>query len=83
MSFLLACLGGIVDPYGRILSRLELRTQTYLTRDIRPLNKLSFYARCVDALPVVSLTLAGIFFILALAKKADERKKANRLRHVT
>jgi len=75
-------ISGIVDPYGRILSRSELMTQTFLTGDITPFKKLSFYARCGDVLPVLSLTLPGIFFILALAKKADERKKAARDRQV-
>jgi apolipoprotein N-acyltransferase len=75
-------ISGIVDPYGRILSRSKLMTQTYLTGNITPLKKLSFYARCGDVLPVLSLTLAGIFFILALAKTADERKKTGRRRPV-
>ncbi len=75
-------ISGIVDPCGRILSRSELMTQTYLTGDITPLKKLSFYARFGDVLPVLSLTLTCIFFILALAKRADERKKADRSRQV-
>jgi apolipoprotein N-acyltransferase len=57
-------------------------TQTYLTGDVTPLKKLSFYARFGDVLPVLSLTLTGIFFILALAKRADERKKTGRSRQV-
>ncbi len=75
-------ISGIVDPYGRILSRSELMTQTHLTGDITPLKKLSFYARCGDVLPLLSLTLTVIFFILALAKKANERKKAGRHRQI-
>ncbi|HUU38141.1 MAG TPA: apolipoprotein N-acyltransferase [Candidatus Desulfaltia sp.] len=67
-------ISGIVDPYGRIQARSRLMTETYLTGRIRPIEKLSFYARHGDLLSYLSLTFTGIFFILALVKKADERK---------
>lgn len=73
---------GFVDPYGRVLSRSELMTQTYLAGQVVPANKLSFYTRYGDMLPILSLTLTGIFFILALAKIANERKKTRYRRQV-
>lgn len=73
-------ISGFVDPYGRVLSRSELMTQTYLTGEVIPTNKLSFYTRYGDILPALSLTLTVIFFILALAKRAHERKKTGRRR---
>ena len=75
-------ISGLVDPYGRVLSRSELMTQTYLTGKVNPANELSFYTRYGDILPVLSLTLTGIFFILALAKRAHERKKTGHRRQI-
>jgi apolipoprotein N-acyltransferase len=68
-------ISGFVDPYGRVLSRSELMTQTYLTGKVTPAEKLSFYTRSGDVLPILGLTLTGVFFILGLAKRIDERKK--------
>jgi apolipoprotein N-acyltransferase len=68
-------ISGIVDPHGRILARSRLMTESYLTRTIQPVEKLSLYARYGDVLCYLSLTLSGAFFILAFAKKTDERKK--------
>jgi apolipoprotein N-acyltransferase len=69
---------GIVDPYGRILARSQLMTETFLTGNIEPLRGLSVYTRLGDVLPVAGLTLGGIFFILSLIKVANERKKPGR-----
>ena len=68
-------ISGIIDPYGRIIRQSELQTQTFLTADITPSDKLTFYTKYGDILPLASLTLAAIFFILAMIKKKDERKK--------
>jgi len=73
-------ISGIVDPHGRIQARSKLMTETYLTGRIRPIEKLSFYARYGDVLSYLSLTLTVAFFILALVKRADERKKFARRR---
>ena len=68
-------ISGIIDPFGRIISKSELMTQTYLTGNITPSQKLTFYTKFGDVLPRASLTLAAIFLILALAKRKNERKK--------
>jgi apolipoprotein N-acyltransferase len=52
-------------------------TETYLTGRIRPIEKLSFYTRYGDVLPYLSLTLTAVFSILALVKRADERKTSS------
>ncbi len=65
-------ISGIIDPYGRILSRSELMTQTFLSGLIRPATNLTFYARQGDLLPYLSLTLASISFILAIVKRSHE-----------
>jgi len=68
-------ISGIIDPFGRIVSKSELMTQTYLTGNITPSQKLTFYTKFGDVLPRASLTLAVMFLILALVKIKDERKK--------
>jgi apolipoprotein N-acyltransferase len=68
-------ISGIIDPFGRIVSKSELMTKTYLTGNITPSQKLTFYTKFGDILPRASLTLAAIFLILALAKRKNERKK--------
>jgi apolipoprotein N-acyltransferase len=68
-------ISGIIDPFGRIVSKSELMTQTYLTGNITPSQKLTFYTKFGDVLPRASLTLAVIFLILALVKIKDERKR--------
>jgi apolipoprotein N-acyltransferase len=65
-------ISGLIDPCGRVLARSELMTQTFLTGEVRPESSLSFYTRYGDILPVLGLTLSGLFFILALGKKSDE-----------
>jgi apolipoprotein N-acyltransferase len=70
-------ISGIVDPYGHVLARSKLTTETYLSGRIRPIDKLSFYAQHGDVLPYVSLTLSGLFFMLALIKSVNGRKKSN------
>lgn len=68
-------ISGIIDPYGRILYKSELQTKTFLTAKITPSQKLSFYTKYGDLLPIASLTLAVIFLILAIIKRKNERKK--------
>ena len=62
-------ISGIIDPYGRVLSRSVLMTKTYLTGEIYPLTTKSIYTEVGDILPWISLTLILIFFILTLVKK--------------
>jgi apolipoprotein N-acyltransferase len=70
-------ISGIVDPYGRVLARTKLMTETLLVGDIQPRTDRSIYTRHGDVLPALSLTLAGVFFILALIKNSDARKKSH------
>jgi apolipoprotein N-acyltransferase len=68
-------ISGIIDPYGRILSKSEIMTQTYLTGNITPSQKLTFYTRFGDILPRAGLTLTAVFLILTLTTRKNERKK--------
>ena len=68
-------ISGIIDPYGRILSKTDLMSQALLTEVITPSRGLTFYARFGDILPVLSLTLSLVFLILAVIRKRNERQK--------
>jgi len=63
-------ISGVVDPYGRILSRSRLMTSDVLNADVTPSETLTFYTRTGDILPLVSLTLTAALFMLAVFKKA-------------
>ncbi len=65
---------GIVDPYGRIILRSEMMTQTYLTDTILPNDKLTLYTSWGDYLPLLGLTLGVLFLILAMVIKKNGRK---------
>ena len=68
-------ISGIIDPYGRILSRSEMMTQTFLTAAISPMEILTPYTRWGDFFSLACLTLSAIFLILALVLKKNGRKK--------
>ncbi|MFQ6037685.1 MAG: apolipoprotein N-acyltransferase [Candidatus Aminicenantales bacterium] len=57
---------GIIDPYGRILARSQMMTQTCLTARIAPREDLTPYVRYGDVLPVASLTLSAPFLIFGM-----------------
>jgi apolipoprotein N-acyltransferase len=65
-------ISGFVDPFGRVLSRSRLMTQTVLTETVFPSRRLSLYTRAGDVLPLVGLTLAGLSFILALVRHGKD-----------
>lgn len=68
---------GIIDPYGRILSKSEMMTKTYLTGEIVPSRKLTIYTKYGDILSFFSLTFVSLSLILTMKKRIHERKKAN------
>ncbi|MBN1271250.1 MAG: hypothetical protein JXB26_03175 [Candidatus Aminicenantes bacterium] len=64
---------GIIDPYGRILDKTELMTETLRNETIHPRSDLTLYVRLGDILPYTSLTLTLVFLILALIRKKNEK----------
>jgi apolipoprotein N-acyltransferase len=62
-------ISGIVDPYGRIIERSELMTQTYLTGNIAPQDTITLYTRFGDFAPLTGLTLSCLFLILAWVRR--------------
>lgn len=67
---------GIIDPYGRILSRTELMTQACLTETVAPMDTLTPYTRFGDFVPLTGLTLVVVFLILALIYGKNGNKKS-------
>lgn len=59
-------ISGVIDPYGRVLTKSKLMTKTHLTEVITSSKKQTFYTKFGDILPWVSLTLSAIFLILAV-----------------
>jgi apolipoprotein N-acyltransferase len=68
-------ISAIVDPYGRIIVRSELQTRATLTGTITPVRTKTIYTRNGDLLAQAGLTLAFIFFMLALLTRPHERQK--------
>ena len=62
-------ISGIIDPYGRIITRSEIGTRTFLTGSVTPSKGLTFYARWGDAFSFLCLTMSAIFFIMSLLKR--------------
>jgi apolipoprotein N-acyltransferase len=59
-------ISGIIDPYGRIVRQTRLNSQDVLCDDITPLSGTTFYVRFGNWLCWLSLTLTGLFLILAV-----------------
>jgi apolipoprotein N-acyltransferase len=69
-------ISGIIDPYGRVLSRTGMMTRAYLTETVAPMDILTPYTRFGDFLPLVSLTLGAVFLILSLVIGKNDDKKS-------
>jgi apolipoprotein N-acyltransferase len=67
---------GIIDPYGRILSRTEMISEAYLTEWIAPMDTLTPYTRFGNIVPLICLTLGAVFLILALVRRKNGNKQS-------
>ena len=68
-------ISGVVDPYGRIIAKSELHTQTFINTEITPNRSLTFYSKYGDILPCTGLTLSAAFLILSFIRRTNERKR--------
>lgn len=59
-------ISGIIDPFGRILQRSRLNTVDVLSDTITPLEGNTLYVRFGNWLCWTSLTLTGLFLIVAV-----------------
>lgn len=64
-----------IDPYGRTHETTELFTRATLALDIGRSNRLSFYTRHGDWLPIGGLWLATAFLVAALGKQFLQKKR--------
>jgi apolipoprotein N-acyltransferase len=60
-------ISGIIDPYGRVLSRTKLMTRNILTGTVTPSSKTTFYTRHGDVLALACLTASLLAFIMGLS----------------
>lgn len=67
-------ISGIVDPYGRVLSRSQMETQGFLSETIAPMDCITLYTRYGDLFPLASLTLGAVFLILSLVIRKNDKK---------
>ncbi len=67
---------GIIDPYGRILSRTEMMSEAYLTERIAPIDTLTLYTRFGNTVPLICLTLSVVFLILTLVYRKNGNKQS-------
>jgi apolipoprotein N-acyltransferase len=68
-------ISGIIDPYGRILAKSSLLTRTYLTGEVTPATRRTVYSMFGDIFSWISLTISGVFLILALFKRKNGQKR--------
>ncbi len=70
-------ISGIIDPYGRVVSRSELMTRTFLTGRITPSRGMTFYARYGDAFAWLSLTMGLAATIMVPIKNRRKKRKSH------
>lgn len=71
-------ISGIIDPFGRVMSRSQLNTAVFLSGQITPSRSLTLYTRWGDILSYTGLTLSVLFFILTLLKKHEKKRSQQR-----
>jgi len=56
----------IINPYGETVNIIPIKKLGYLTADIGPKVRTTFYTKYGDILPIISLLVLGISFIFSL-----------------
>lgn len=69
-------ISGVIDPYGRIISKSKLHTTTFINAKVTPRKPLTFYTKYGDILPYSGLTLSFIFLILSIVNKNERKRKS-------
>ncbi|MBN2198813.1 MAG: apolipoprotein N-acyltransferase [Candidatus Aminicenantes bacterium] len=65
---------GIVDPWGRVLTKSEIMTAAALTGVVTPSSRRTFYSRFGDVFALFGLTMTLGFFILSAFLGRHERQ---------
>jgi len=72
---------GIIDPWGRVVSKSEIMTAAHLTGIVTPSSRRTFYSRFGDVFALFCLTMALVFFILSFfLGRHDRQGKKSRQR---
>lgn len=72
---------GIVDPFGRVLKKIDIGKMEFIIEDIYPIDEKTLYSNHGDIFAWSCLTISGILFILSLKRRYGIRrskKKAGR-----
>jgi apolipoprotein N-acyltransferase len=75
-------ISGVIDPSGRVVAKSRLMTEDVITRTIIPSSRRSLYTAAGDVLPQAGLTLAALFFILAMFKIRKGKTRHDRHRQI-
>ncbi len=69
---------GIVDPFGRVLKKIDIEKMEFAIEDIYPINEKTFYSKYGDIFSQACLTISAILFILSLWRKNGIRRGKKR-----
>jgi len=69
---------GIVDPFGRVLKKIDIGKTEFSIEDIFPLEEKTFYSNYGDIFAQSCLTISSILFILSLWRRYGIRRGKKR-----
>lgn len=69
---------GIVDPFGRVLKKIDIGKMEFAIQDIYPIDEKTFYSNHGDIFAQSCLTISGISFILSLWRRYGIRRGKKR-----
>ncbi len=69
---------GVVDPFGRVLKKIDVGKMEFAIEDIYPINEKTFYSNHGDVFAQSCLTISGILFILSLWRRYGIRRGKKR-----
>ncbi len=71
---------GIIDPFGRVIHKIEMGQMDFASAEIYPINYKTFYSKHGDLFAKFCLTISAIFFILSLGRRYGIERSKKRTR---
>jgi len=71
-------ISGIVDPFGRVLKKIDIGKTEFSIEDIFPIEEKTFYSNYGDIFAQSCLTISSILFILSLWRRYGIRRGKKR-----
>lgn len=65
---------GIIDPFGRVLKKIDIGKMDYAVEDIYPIKEKTFYSKNGDLFSISCLTISAISFILSIWRRHGIRR---------